>query len=153
MTTVTLTMVIDGFLGATKEEKNHKRDFERPDSLIVYPDSEEGTEIGPRSIKVLLPKRTKKILTLNLLPFDFKEGYLPRISCKKDIYLREGIVENKDNICRIYAINTSGHDELIEINPQQIHPFEYFTPSFESDSEQEQTNPLISDAYKRIETL
>ena len=64
----------------------------------------------------------------------------------------EGVVTNKDNTCHLMLINTTERDKTVEISPQEIHPFEYYTP-FEHSSESEQECAQLTDVEKRVAAL
>ena len=65
----------------------------------------------------------------------------------------EGVVTNESNTCRIYIINTSEQDELLEINPQQIHPFDHLGPQVETELESEAEEEQITDSSERTKVL
>ena len=88
-----------------------------------------------------------------------KEGYLPRIYLdNENIFLRECLVTNNNNSCDVFVINTSDEDLItvnyevtITVNPREILDYEYYTPSFESDTDSNETP--ITDRATRIERL
>ena len=83
-----------------------------------------------------VPARTKRVAKINVIATSLHKGYLPRIPAKEEIYIGEGIVSNNANTCDVMVINSTEKDELIVIKPQEIHPFEYYTP-FEDSAESE----------------
>ena len=91
-------------------------------------------------------------MTINLLPSDLKEGYLPQIYLdNENIFLGECLVTNNNNSCDILVINASDEDVTITVNPREILDYEYYTPSFESDTDSNETP--ITDRATRIERL
>ena len=111
---------------------------------------QERSEKGVTVVKV--PARKKKVVTIKVIATSLQEGYLPRIAAKEGIYMGEGIVSNNDNTCDVMVINSTEKDELIEIKPQEIHPFEYYTP-FEDSAESEVEQVPLKDAEQRFNKL
>ena len=102
--------------------------------------------------RINVPARTTKVVKINLLPTALRKGYLPRIATKDGIYIGEGVVTNKENACNLMVINTLEKNEMVEIRPQEIHPFEHYTP-FEESAESETEEAAITDPEKHLETL
>ena len=98
-----------------------------------------------------MPERTRKVVKINLLSTALCEGYLLWIAAKDGIYMGEGVVTNVEKTCNL-VINSLEKDEMVEIRPLKIHPFEYYTP-FEESAESETEEAAIIDPEKRFESL
>ena len=79
--------------------------------------------------------RGRDVMTINLIPTELTEGYLPRVFLNNEnIFLGECLLTNENNICRVLFITTSDEDVTITVNSRKLLDYEYYTPSFESDS-------------------
>ena len=87
------------------------------------------------SAQASIRARSRDVMTINLVPIDLKEGYLLRNVRDNDIFLGECLVTNENNTCQFLVINTSDDDLTITVNPSELLDYEYYTPSFESDSD------------------
>ena len=112
-----------------------------PDSTVKIQNSQ--ATVGARS---------RDVMTINLVPTKLKEGYLPRIFLNNEnIFLGECLVTNENNTCKVLVVNTSDEDVTITVNPRELLDYEYYTPSFESDSDSNSNPPL--DKKGRVERL
>ena len=89
-----------------------------------------GTSLGPIQIKA----RTKRVIPVEGINKELKEGYLLLIKVTEGVLVGEAAVTNTNGICHVLAINTTEKDLSIEIPPQELIPFEYYDlPGEDSD--------------------
>ena len=69
------------------------------------------------------------------------EGYLPRIPAQEGVYTGEGIVKREYNTYQILVMNAKEKDELVEINPQEIHSFDEYSRTEESSERKTKNHP------------
>ncbi|OXU25239.1 hypothetical protein TSAR_003878 [Trichomalopsis sarcophagae] len=108
----------------------------------------------PMKTKQIIKARTRRVVRINLIKSELKEGYIPRIDVgNKDVFLREGVVINDNNTCKMVAINTSEHDVAIEDDARELIPFET-EPEFLEETDIKDTGSLtIWDPYRNLCTI
>ena len=102
--------------------------------------------------RVTISRRMRKVVEIKLKPSCLNKGYLLLIPTERGVYAGEGVVKNTNNTCRVMVINIQERVELIEINPQEIHPFEYYSP-FEETSVDEDELVTLTDTEERYNRL
>ena len=106
-------------------------------------------EIKPLSRTLKLKAYAQQLVPIDVVNQGLPEGYLPRVEAPNSIYIAEGLVTNT------YACNTTEDELQLEIQPQEIIPFEYWVfPGVNSeDSETEEDGGHVDRIGKVINTL
>ena len=111
-----------------------------------------GPMLGPIQVKA----RTRRVMPIAAINLEVKEGYLPLIKTTEDVLIGEAAVTNLNEICHVFAINTTDNDLEIELPPQKIIPFESYKlagEDFDKDSADEDYSPPANEAEEVIKNL
>lgn len=85
-----------------------------------------GIRPTPKSRILRISARTRQAIAIDVINSELKEGYLPRLNTKSGVYIGKAAVsENGQGRCHVLAINTLVKNIDIEIEPQELIPFEY----------------------------
>ena len=69
--------------------------------------------------------RSRQPIAIEVTNKDLQEGYLPRVSTQKGVYIGESLVTQTNGVCHVLAINTLSEDVEINIEAQELEPFSY----------------------------
>ena len=98
--------------------------------------------------------RSRQPIEIEIKTKDLKEGYLPRVSTPRGIYLGEAIVSQDNGHCHVMAINTLSEDVEFNLEAQEIQPFHYCSPNDESDLEDAtSTDPEVVPPEDRVSAI
>lgn len=112
---------------------------------------EENNQQPTSNMKMRIPGRSRQVVKLQLLKSSLKEGYIPRIEVNPNVFLGECVVNNDNESCNVFIVNTSHEDVEVDIPPQQLEEFDNISDMFESSSDEEEEQ--ITAPSKRIEKI
>ena len=112
-------------------------------------------EIKPLSRTLKLKARAQQLVPIDVVNQGLLEGYLSRVEAPSGVYIGEGVVKNSEGTCHTYTYNTTEDELELEIQPQEIIPFEYWEfPGINSeDSETEEDGGHVDRIGKVINSL
>ena len=64
-------------------------------------------------------------MTIDVVNQGLSEVYLPRVEAPNGVYIGEGLVTKNEGTCYTDAFNTTDDELELQIQPQEIIPFEY----------------------------
>lgn len=112
----------DGIIGSGfLSENNGLIDFTNKELLVGMEKFHFNNK--PRNVKVMLAARTKKLVNLEVLNKDKKEGYVENIDIGPGIFAGKCLTTIKDGKCSIFVINTNNFDVEASIPPIEVDDF------------------------------
>ena len=95
------------------------------------------TEIKPFSRILKIRARKTQPIAISVTNPEVAEGYLPKLDTPERLNLGEVAVSTHNGVWHAIAINTTKYDIDIEIAPQEVIPFDFYTFSGEDSSDSE----------------
>ena len=70
--------------------------------------------------------RAQQLVPIDMVNQGLSEGYLTRVRAPNGVYIGGGLVTNNEGTCDTYAYNTTEDELELEIEQQEIIPFDYW---------------------------